>query len=521
MPEDLQHVRNLVLQREQALDWEKLCKKALTERVLSVVITRLALLQQGRPFAVPSEAIESLWMNGVLDRLLPLYQETSNLLDSLSRLSQTLEQYHSRISQALADGRVGGHCTERIPILLIKGAAVSRLYPDGFIRDQDDIDLVVPTWRGGWATLHCLNACGFTIKTLHLGKIGPRALVGGADCADAAGVQVEARFPKYPNMSSSTIETPLWDRAVEISLAPAVNYLIPSYEDSLLILLAHICKHGSMCWRDINDAYLLIASAPMSLDWDYIAHIARQNALAGLLQAVLQIVEEWYGELPVPQERLPRTTRVAVWLAQMLCLRSREGHMGWSVPYEAGHLFRFKRARFGLILAARDVYSFVLRSLEHQSWFLFLNARRGEAKWYVLQWYRALLLRALLHTRWDVSHLDITRRYLKLRPIRAAANMGAGVYEITAVDVGQCMEVARTLDAFALAVGDVVAWRFGKDEPELVITPVGIYHLGRYTGGPAGNIAYIERQASELVTVLIARTAITARVESNACTGGQ
>ena len=59
--------------------------------------------------------------------------------------------------------------------------------------------------------------------------------------------------------------------------------LIPSWEDSILLVAAHIATKWEFRLCDINDLHAIVSSHGPSLDWDYIFAQAEKNNLTRIL----------------------------------------------------------------------------------------------------------------------------------------------------------------------------------------------------------------------------------------------
>ncbi len=504
---DLEYINHLI-QKGRELAWKALIKKAFFHKVPSLVLNRLTQLQLERCDLVPEDAIESIWKaEGIRDKLLNIYHETPDSLHPLFRLAKTLDEFRNRRIEALS-AMLKGLYKNGMQALVFKGIAIEPLYPPTALRDLADVDILVPDFEGGWKVAQSLMGIGYEFKRLYLIR-RKNPLVYEIHGANSHGVHIDLHFQIFRMQCISAIEAPFWERAVRTSLLSGILGMVPSREDSLLILLAHMCHHGYMLLRDINDAYILLTHDPKNIDWDYVTHTADQNELSGLLWHIIQEVEGLYDVTPILPVHCNNHNRFSSWPAKILCQRGRPGRMYQSLPYLTLQVLKLENKRYGLTIALRDVFGLASVMLERD---LLYGSKQT--------WIRSLILwfiRILFRRNWIPSHVR-SWYHMALHNVRIIVN---GIEQpISNINTTAFMEASKVYNTTITPVKGVFFWK-SSNGLEFIITPIGVFFSFRWTSGPISemedrvyNTSYLECQVGKIIKKLTSHGLIEVRAKN-------
>lgn len=166
-----------------------------------------------------------------------------------------------------------------VAFLFLKGLVVDSLY-QGSWRAMADIDVLVKDFDGARKSL---SEVGYILDNMWAAEQGE---FGVADlyCLERK-TKIDLHFGEYPVHSLGSFHLPVWERRTPGE--PAM-----SYEDTLLVLAAHVFNHGFYLMRDINDVYVMLQK---ELDWQYIAENAQlfhlEKPLCMLLKAAASVYD--------------------------------------------------------------------------------------------------------------------------------------------------------------------------------------------------------------------------------------
>ncbi len=515
----LEYTRRLIDRAPPEIDWGHLLKVAYSNKVLNLVVSQLAILNQRGEVSLPDDILDPLWeLRGPGTYTWPLYRRLPDFHPPIARLARVLAKKQHVLDRFLSEGVLSDLSENNVPVLFIKGVPMRLLYPKGLMRDSVDIDVAVPSLEDAWMAIRHLSGRGISFRRMRLQEMSPGTLSGEADGLSGTDVVIDLHLGAFNIVCRSAYDAPFWERAVEHPLTPDTSCLVPSLEDSLLIMVGHIRRHGQMRLRDINDAYILLHHEPRSLDWDYITRIARRNNLSPVLQCVIGHTRAAYGDLPVPPERCYSQGKIRYYTARLM-QHAGDGERYRSLPYIMWHVLRYEGERYGISLALRDSAGFAMVTLERDSRVWELEARNHPIAKHLVSIFRSLLLRAILSNSWTISNV---RSWFPIDIHPVDALMDGHKYEVTSIDTAKCADVATTLEVSMRRINDIVTLQSSnQDEPELVITPVGVYCAFMYKGGasreittgaPIAHVPSLERKVGVLLKTLISRgVALTLR----------
>lgn len=188
---------------------------------------------------------------------------------------------------------------QEIRHVAVKGAALHHLYPEESPRLFGDIDLVVHP-EDGWRALQLLQDTGYFEKRIriesHSFRSSGRGVVGVAEMYSPGSkyVAFDVHIGGFPGCGDILLDQELWDRRSVPK--GTVHASIPSTEDSLLILISHITRHGYARLRDVNDLYVLLHTPNTAIDWDYLNHYLNKNGLMRVMAAVMRKMYRVYND---------------------------------------------------------------------------------------------------------------------------------------------------------------------------------------------------------------------------------
>jgi hypothetical protein len=397
----------------------------------------------------------------------------------LSRMAQLQKDLQDFAARANDQG---------LSYLVIKGAALHALYPVDSIRIFSDIDLVISP-DNVWEAMELLQQMGFRTKRIrlenHTGALQHRRGTWGrygiaeffAPHSDH--VSFDMHLGGFPGCGDILLEADLWRRFRHLPLSTTVAP-VPSPEDQILIICAHISRHGYARVRDLNDLKALVYHSG-ELDADYLWRKAESNALTTILDTLLA-----YRDLPQLPARKPRScsinkTPLERWKTAFLFHSGKKnthfhGHrqLIYSRLIQSAFLYDAYRKKEGLPKSIVET----LRS----SYYLFQNGRP----------YR------LWKHRWVRSfHRHPRVVIVPLTPCDASDTQG---WVVRSLDLAAIFAYCTAEGISAQRISDCLLVINPGQEMELILTPVGIYSQSSYDGSLARDtLQALCRQASHIV----------------------
>jgi hypothetical protein len=201
--------------------------------------------------------------------------------------------------------------------LFIKGSAISTLYPPFLIRDRADRDILVPNFDALWPLLDAATE-RYRVERLKLYIHVQHEVSGSIDLHplnrfdNLPGVDVHVNA--FPIWGATKFEANLWERKIRVD-----GVFLPSWEDTLLLLAAHIATQWLYRVRDLNDIYVILSKLGSSLDWDYILKTAQKENLTNILSLVLHGTQRLYN---LPSDTAPLLRRKLTFAEELFVQRS-------------------------------------------------------------------------------------------------------------------------------------------------------------------------------------------------------
>ncbi len=210
-----------------------------------------------------------------------------------------------------------------LPAIVIKGGSYLLVLPDYSNRHTTDVDFVFPDLRALWSAVRVLTRHGYIVDERETAWLRNYvqdgvALQGHVALKDPQdGIKLDLHSH---NMSAgpSLLRCDLFGRARSVSVGSA-RVLVPSPEDSLLIIAAHGFSHGFFTMKDLNDIVEILRACGTSLDWTYVADFAQFNALGDIIAYLNQRLRTLYGVgLPVSGQSRSLAMRRALQLSDAI-----------------------------------------------------------------------------------------------------------------------------------------------------------------------------------------------------------
>ncbi|ARU60389.1 hypothetical protein CBW65_04390 [Tumebacillus avium] len=185
-----------------------------------------------------------------------------------------------------------------VPVLAVKGCCMPFLLPDYRLREQNDIDIVVPDLPHMWKLAAGLSSLGHRVAEdespwlqffEHEGST-----VIGAHLTLIREIDIDIHTHSMTFAQAEILQTPIWQRARLVELEDAGHFYLPTPEDTFLFALAHTYNHGYFTIKDLNDAYMLLSQYQNEFDWDYVLEQAQRNCLEKGLADLARYLSDYY-----------------------------------------------------------------------------------------------------------------------------------------------------------------------------------------------------------------------------------
>lgn len=258
----------------------------------------------------------------IANRVAPLFWRAlarAGVAERLGPVAASLEQEHElRHAQAhillpIALDRVVRPLRDAgLEPLIFKGPSVARRYPDPGLRPMDDIDVILPpqSYRSG---IDALERAGW-IDIRHTRTAVQRA----KDDYDT--VLVHGDVPQLPlelhwdvaswhERATSVRASTLWEARQRVDLFGVDTFALPPEED-LVALANHAGKpfhnFGRLIWT--VDLAVIAETAPVGIDWDRVAWLARRWQCRTVLAVALRHAQRLGAGVPEQLTVLPSAT---------------------------------------------------------------------------------------------------------------------------------------------------------------------------------------------------------------------
>lgn len=416
----------------------------------------------------------------------------------LEKRKKSMERLFADLELFAAEAETAG-----VRFMVVKGACFQNLYPTESFRLIRDIDLAISkdtVWKGIDAfkrirhrpkriRLESYPYSEFRSTQINEGTFGIAEMFD-LD-GDPESHSFDLHIGAFPGCGDSILESNLWNRAIPLHVG-SQEVLMPSLEDSILIICAHISRHGHAQLKDLNDTYVCLRYGGYDLDWDYLYQFSRKNSLQAILYGLFSRLKRDY-EAELPGEVLSRLkpNGFEILTSKLLFHPGRENknfHGGRQLFLgrflQAAFLYRYYRDRASFLTAINESLSGL--------YFLFQSGRP----------YR-------LWTQREVQSLCSNRRIVII-PIEAAT--GEERWQIEQISLIEVQQFAEKSGIPVEWIGnEIIIWNV--DHPnELILTPYEIYTQSAYNGYLDDiTLEKVQRVAWEVTSQLVEAKAISAQ----------
>ncbi|GAB6991978.1 nucleotidyltransferase family protein [Paenibacillus pini] len=175
-------------------------------------------------------------------------------------------------------------------ILFIKGSALGFYYPKEYKRNTVDIDLIIRDIDYLWEILNRFEG-SYDYDRLKLYINDKKGFTGSIDLEseNKENVAVDIHLVNYFIWGGIEYPEVLWDRTTFEN-----GILIPSKEDRLVMLIAHLANQWKYRIRDLNDLYIMIHQD--QLDWNQVRILVEELNLNPFLNGLYDRMIELYGD---------------------------------------------------------------------------------------------------------------------------------------------------------------------------------------------------------------------------------
>ena len=175
--------------------------------------------------------------------------------------------------------------------LIIKGSVLFQIYPEEYTRFQSDIDIMARNLPQFWNTL-VSSQSQYTYNRIKLYFQDPSHYSASVDLKpkDRKNYRyIDLHLQPFYIWGGVHLRLDLFKRAKR-----ADGFLIPSIEDQIIMIIAHMAYQWTYRMRDINDFFLL--SQSLMIDWKYIENKIKENSLSDLLSVFIYLTKSIYKE---------------------------------------------------------------------------------------------------------------------------------------------------------------------------------------------------------------------------------
>ena len=381
--------------------------------------------------------------------------------------------------------------TEEIKYVVVKGMSLQYLYPEGSFRAINDIDFVFSP-ESALTGIEIIKQIGFYLKRMRLESYSyshseeihnRRGVFGVAQMYMGTGFwaqHFDVHLGAFPSCGDSILESELWTGLRTHSIGDEKVYL-PSFEDAILIICAHISRHGYARLRDSNDIVAILRGSRGNLDWDYIFRYTIENSLQSILRALLHQVRKEY-DVTFPKEistRLPY--RDSATFSSYFLFKAGKENPGFhgnrqlvlGRVMQTSFLFRYYLDRSNFITALRE------SSLGF--FFLFQSGRPYKI--------------------WDKRVIQSFERNKRIVVVPILHQHQENIWRIREIFLLQAEQLSKKIGIRTRRLNNqILFWNEGQEE-ELLLTPYGIYTQSAYDGHLEGEILErMQRIAREITS---------------------
>lgn len=292
-------LRELMAEATATFDEER-----LTARLAEAIRVNRVILPAYRNAEVACSPGDCHLLSNLMSNLQPSYERRRR------HLEEVIPFVREDIQRILHDSR--------IRFMFIKGAGLEK-YPQGYLRQMNDLDLITETLDELFVAArilverghrHNLNDALFQeaswMNRYLLDGNGHAELVGHLSIQYKRGnslTKLDLHSAPYGIGPLATITSDMWERA------RALNSVVPTVEDQLLLVVGHAVSEGYFLIKDFNDAFAILSRTESYFDWDYFYQCIVQSDLAFAANYLFErLARDYPGEL-VPEQVITKLRR--------------------------------------------------------------------------------------------------------------------------------------------------------------------------------------------------------------------
>jgi hypothetical protein len=474
LPSIREQLADLLATTAHEVDWELVLLKAFRERVGGLVLDQMmTLLPDLAPTAMLTQ-IDRLWEDSwISTHFFPYFEKVDPALPPLYRMYEALLfRQQSMLSWTASNG------SETFAVagpraLLIQGFSLLPYYDDRFLRDLSDVDVMIRTLSEGWQTMSLLLENGLWPGLVRLRKDLSDRVFAATHAYTVSGVTVNLHFHQLDLLQLLELRLDdVWERARPAPRILGQNWMIPSPEDCLVILLGNITNRQRVTLRDLND-YGAILSSTANFDWDYYSKVISQNGLFSLHTAIARTQSRYHQRLSqAVNARNP---------ALIERLLPRHGVLSKRLPvYSCCSGWRLACSRAGVRSATCHTWGHTLIVVESWAWNLLGNEEVTGFRRAGLRLLRAAVLRPILMVPWSPFQFKSWQR-LSFLPILFYVS-SASSPKAFHFDTAELLRFCERSRVRHKCFEDAVALRISPFTPTFLVTPACIYVAKSFDG---------------------------------------
>ncbi|MDE0088070.1 MAG: nucleotidyltransferase family protein [Candidatus Poribacteria bacterium] len=398
--------------------------------------------------------------------------KTSVLEQFLTQAEPYIKEKRQIVAALLSDLEAFAAAAEKtgVHFMVIKGACVQSFYTDESFRQFGDVDLVISK-ESVWQGMKVFEQIGYHAKRIRLESYPyseDKNEQGDGTYGIAQMIKIDSKHKcfdlhlgAFPGCGDSILESNLWNESGLLEIG-SQRVLVPSPEGCILMICAHISRHGYAPLKELNDIYLLLRHTGDHLDWDHLYDFSRKNALQVILYGLLDRLKRDY-DVDIPDNILSKLKlkRHEIPISKMLFYLGKEKQS-----------FHGRRQLFiGRFLQG----AFLLRYYLDRTNFLAALKESLSGLYYLFRTGRPYRL----WKQREVQSLCSNRRIV-IVPIGATTNnKGWKIEEIHLQKIEQfALKLSVSVEWISKAI---IVWNVGHPN-ELIFTPEGIYTQSAYSG---------------------------------------
>jgi hypothetical protein len=250
-----------------------------------------------------------------------------------------------------------------ITYLFMKGAALIEGYPHGYLRQMNDLDILIKDWDELFIALKALRSNGFDHRNAIESPRMMRYISSGPFSSQMFGhlamgkeeehifIDLDVRSAPYVMLATACyMESEIWQRAKGTN--------IPTAEDKLLIVIAHAVGHGFFLVKDLNDVYAILYHYADTFDWDYFCYYVEQSCIAYAARYALAYITTAHRADIIPEQVHKKLRQNSGAVSTLLIAQTSQASKSWRRLSEtvitAVHTFNFQKAKYGIIAAIKS-----------------------------------------------------------------------------------------------------------------------------------------------------------------------